>query len=759
MPQVGVYIRDPLQRSEQVLNDIGIRNMPVDGVRYIRLHQVVQDTLKIESVVGQVIDTCKFTVHDKYGGIDTGPSVILPTMADIIVVRELTEDEESAGILPVYEDDESAGSANARLFGGLCALVLGEPEGFSRYWHVSAQDYTILLDRSLCLNNYPADFKYPSLKDGPLVGTQALLAAAFNRDVVGEGGVNAIVDINATATVYELGDIRLPGFSIGDVRPPGTGIGDEIHYIEQGLDSLAQQLFRYATLREVVAQLAQYVGFDYYVDYHRNLHFYYRENARAAPYALTDGDISAPDGTIGRVNVADGGSGYDPDPTNSPRVMFDNTGTGGSGAAGTAVVDSSGEVIRIDIVDPGSGYTSVPIVMIDASSSGGPQGRDATATAVLGMSNRNTEMLNYRECMWRRDGTRLVNTFALFGDRLLADGRTEVFGANGSQRTFNLNSDTVGLNIALVPTPGNDAIGVLVNTGEKSIGSPQHDGANGASAFFDSNGNFMNDGVVIGDIIYNETDGSYGVIVNVTRNQITGRLRGGVNNSWATDDVAIVPTWNQLTVTNDATSDNPLGTHQVYHEPVQQRLTFASAPPNSPIAIQLRFTYTFAAGQVESDSASVVRYGGRIFSRRLVVSDVNSIQGLTTKLGHLLEQYADALEVVTIKVTDDMFPNASDYTQDDLDLLNMGRALNDQLTAEQVSRRRFQAGQWVTFTNNNLNDPWTDYNTAGSNVVDRLVDKEFLIYRMTTRILGVDSDHGPLLEYELELRNWEVDII
>ena len=66
---------------------------------------------------------------------------------------------------------------------------------------------------------------------------------------------------------------------------------------------------------------------------------------------------------VSAISVEDGGSGYD---VNDPPVVV-ITGGGGSGAAGTAVVEA-GEVIRIDVTNPGSGYTSTPAVSFNTGS-------------------------------------------------------------------------------------------------------------------------------------------------------------------------------------------------------------------------------------------------------------------------------------------------------------------------------------------------------------------------------------------------------
>ena len=130
-------------------------------------------------------------------------------------------------------------------------------------------------------------------------------------------------------------------------------------------------------------------------------------------------------------------------------------------------------------------------------------------------------------------------------------------------------------------------------------------------------------------------------------------------------------------------------------------LTFQTPPPNSVAGVRLRFTYLFTAGNISPDDESIDRYN-RVFSRRVVASDVNSAAGMQQKLEYLKEQYADALEVITLTVSDDMFG---------------------------TNPARFRPGQWATIKNR---------------VLGPAPNKEYLIHRITTKVIG-----GPLLSYEL----------
>ncbi|MFC1998883.1 hypothetical protein ACFLVR_04500 [Chloroflexota bacterium] len=53
-----------------------------------------------------------------------------------------------------------------------------------------------------------------------------------------------------------------------------------------------------------------------------------------------------------------------------------------------------------------------------------------------------------------------------------------------------------------------------------------------------ASGDFVNDGVVAGDYVYNTTDGSYGVVTSVTATTVTtvAALTGGTLNTWTSGD-------------------------------------------------------------------------------------------------------------------------------------------------------------------------------------------------------------------------------
>ena len=63
-----------------------------------------------------------------------------------------------------------------------------------------------------------------------------------------------------------------------------------------------------------------------------------------------------------------------------------------------------------------------------------------------------------------------------------------------------------------------------------------HTGSDDAAVLTDDSADFVNDGIISGDLIFNTTDGSYGTITAVTATTITATLANGSDNDWDTDD-------------------------------------------------------------------------------------------------------------------------------------------------------------------------------------------------------------------------------
>ena len=590
-----------------------------------RQYPIVEDSLVIESYIGQVVDTCEVVIFDKYS------EFFIQSMSEIIITR----DDIYSGNVDV--DFPDPGEPDNRLFFGLVVHIVGEPVGFSTYWTLTCQDFTIMLDRSLVLQSYPANFK-----DGGYIGDVAILYNVFNSEVY-SGGTD-----NTVGGASEI--LVIPG---DDPSDPNQG------FVDQGLKALELQIFRFSTLREVVSTLAQYVGFDFYVDYYRRLHYYYRESENA-DFALTDNPYSE---------------------RNTGRKTSDN--------------------IPIINVHYDSGVEQLPA-------------------------------LKYRSCSWKRDGSRLVNAFALFGDRLLSDPITVAIPSDGSNE-INLKDVRGVYNYVLLPEPGNERIGISVRRGQRDFGGNNTHASDRRTVLDAHNVNFIEAGVVEGDIVINESSKAWGVIRNVGETTISASLRNGQiartrnnirydPNEWGRGDAFIIPIWEDIEhVATESDPDNVEDRADVVYNISDGILEFRTVEvqPDDIASVRLRFVHNFVGGRLSPAEASITRYG-RVFARREVVSDVNSAAGMEQKLTHLHEQYNYPLEVVTCVITDDEFPESMN--------------------------KRFESGQWVSFENDVLRRE-----ESGEEIGP---NKEYLIHKITTRILG-----GDLIEYELELRDWEVDLI
>jgi type IV pilus assembly protein PilY1 len=63
-----------------------------------------------------------------------------------------------------------------------------------------------------------------------------------------------------------------------------------------------------------------------------------------------------------------------------------------------------------------------------------------------------------------------------------------------------------------------------------------HTGSDDSSVLSDNSADFVTDGIQVGDVIFNTTDGSYGTVTGVTATTITATLTGGSHNDWDADD-------------------------------------------------------------------------------------------------------------------------------------------------------------------------------------------------------------------------------
>jgi len=200
--------------------------------------QVKQDNFQIQTVLGQTVSTLRGTIYDK-----NAQSPIPQELSDVIVTRTDTGE---------------------RIFGGLLSAPTGRIEGISRYWDLQAQSYTILLNKILFYNVYNTAYTYKNIAGQNLQGDLAILANLFEKSVFSSHGI---------------------GYAPSEIIVSPT-------YCQQGIPVNGALNFVYTYAQEAVSQLATYVGFNYYVDYNKYLH-YYGMTTIPAPFGLS----SKPNGT------------------------------------------------------------------------------------------------------------------------------------------------------------------------------------------------------------------------------------------------------------------------------------------------------------------------------------------------------------------------------------------------------------------------------------------------------------------------------
>lgn len=68
------------------------------------------------------------------------------------------------------------------------------------------------------------------------------------------------------------------------------------------------------------------------------------------------------------------------------------------------------------------------------------------------------------------------------------------------------------------------------------LATGSHAGADGGLILRNDGADFKSCGVTVGVAIYNDTDGSNGLVTAVTENTVTCTLSDGTNNTWTKDD-------------------------------------------------------------------------------------------------------------------------------------------------------------------------------------------------------------------------------
>jgi len=172
---------------------------------------VRSESIIIDSLLSRRVDTAKLILE---GTNDVGRDIIEKT--DEIII---------------YNDDESR-----KLFAGLVSKVSKRLEGITLLFHLSCQDYTILLD-----------------------------TAIVNKVYENETGQAIIQDLFTT---------YLPEVTTAT-------------YIDDDGLTYSRIVFNRKTLREALENLAANAKFDWYVDYDKDLHYFAAEK-NVAPFNLSD---------------------------------------------------------------------------------------------------------------------------------------------------------------------------------------------------------------------------------------------------------------------------------------------------------------------------------------------------------------------------------------------------------------------------------------------------------------------------------------
>lgn len=74
------------------------------------------------------------------------------------------------------------------------------------------------------------------------------------------------------------------------------------------------------------------------------------------------------------------------------------------------------------------------------------------------------------------------------------------------------------------------------NLDDQPLFEGTHKGATSATTLNDPGADFKSCGAIVGSVVYNDTDESYGLITAVTEDELTLTLAGGSLNTWTSGD-------------------------------------------------------------------------------------------------------------------------------------------------------------------------------------------------------------------------------
>ena len=142
--------------------------------------------------------------------------------------------------------------------------------------------------------------------------------------------------------------------------------------------------------------------------------------------SITVASSSYPLGVLHYATVTSGGSGY----TSAPSVSF--SGGGGTGAAGTATINASGQVTGVTITAGGTGYVTAPTIVFSGGNGSGAAGTGVPTILASGGS---------------------ISTFTLnFNENVTITGTPVLHFAGGATMAYSSGTGTSALNFATFTT-------------------------------------------------------------------------------------------------------------------------------------------------------------------------------------------------------------------------------------------------------------------------------------------------------------------
>ena len=185
---------------------------------------------------------------------------------------------------------------------------------------------------------------------------------------------------------------------------------------------------------------------------------------------------------VSSITITNGGTGY-----TAGALIVNNTGTGGTGLAGTYTVDGSGVINGITITNNGSGYNSAPVVTPQAG------GSSAVLTAVLSSAIENTAF-GYKTLYANTSGR--LNTAV--GSNVLVKNTTGVENTG------------FGYNTLVENTTGSYNMGIGSNSLYKNVSGDSNTAVGYASLYSNTGNNNTSLGVLSGR---NQTSGNYNIYI------------------------------------------------------------------------------------------------------------------------------------------------------------------------------------------------------------------------------------------------------